>query len=80
LRNRSSIEEAADVEVALDPDRERVQLDAEVLGPEAVGDGLAGAERGKSVLDGIRGRAAAAERRRLVDRELSPPRDCLDCL
>jgi hypothetical protein len=43
--------------------------DAQVLGPEPVGDGLARAERGQRVLDRLRGCAAAAERRRLVHRE-----------
>jgi len=43
-----------------------------VFGPEAVGDGLAGSERGQRVFNRVRRAAAAAERGRLVDRECVP--------
>jgi hypothetical protein len=66
-------EESADVEITVNGDNERVERDAQVLGPEAVGDGLAGSERGQRVLDWVRCAALAAERGRLVDAYLVRP-------
>src|SRR5215472_18016064 len=62
-------EEATQIETALDLDGDVVQRDAEGLGIEAVGDLLAGAERGQDQFDGVRPRIPAAECRGLIECE-----------
>ena len=60
-------EEAAQIEPAFDLHGDMVQGDAETLGIEAIGDLLAGAERGQHQLDGVGAGIAAAERLGLVE-------------
>jgi hypothetical protein len=66
-------EEAADIEVTFGPNGERVEGVAELLGPEPVGDGLAGSERRQRVLHRVRSHVGTAERGRLVHLEAVCP-------